>query len=480
MSNFKDIKWQFNYDRRMTYQKIRIFNHGLAYRIPEFFNVELGSEVDRVKECNVSVYYDADQFTKAFSLIGKILTDKGSEGLFRKMSLIIVEDYKVYKSQTDSFTTDYSRHSNAELTDVYNAFCELDQKISLTTWFLFMTFEEIFTKILRERLVEKVENEPEIKNIISTLSLPAMITPSDQYQIDACVAALSADKETASADLAKKYVSWGMYDVNYPESKPVGHKEKIDQINTSDAQKLIDDIETRYARQSSDVQEIKAIYKDDEDLSSLIELFCTYASYKEWKNYFREENSYKLKSLLSEIAQRIGLTLVQIAFMTEIEIKDILNGKQAVAVSELDRRMNNSAFVSVDGKLNIITDLEELQQIDERLLAKQVSEIKGTGAYPGVVRGTVRIILSNNDFHLLKEGDVLVTSTTRPDYLPIMEKASAFVTNEGGLLSHAAIIAREMKKTCVIGTKIATKVLKDGDMVEVDAERGIVKIIEKL
>jgi pyruvate,water dikinase len=59
-----------------------------------------------------------------------------------------------------------------------------------------------------------------------------------------------------------------------------------------------------------------------------------------------------------------------------------------------------------------------------------------------------------------------------------MQKAAAFVTDEGGLTCHAAIVAREMKKPCIIGTKIATKVLKDGDMVEVDANKGIVKILK--
>jgi pyruvate,water dikinase len=66
---------------------------------------------------------------------------------------------------------------------------------------------------------------------------------------------------------------------------------------------------------------------------------------------------------------------------------------------------------------------------------------------------------------------------TRPDYLPAMQKASAFVTDEGGITCHAAIIAREMKKPCIIGTKIASKIIKDGDMVEVDADKGVVRIL---
>ena len=74
-------------------------------------------------------------------------------------------------------------------------------------------------------------------------------------------------------------------------------------------------------------------------------------------------------------------------------------------------------------------------------------------------------------------GDVLVARVTMPDYLPAMIHAVAFVTDEGGITSHAAIVARELKKPCVVGTKNATTVLRDGDMVEVDANKGIITLI---
>jgi pyruvate, water dikinase len=74
-------------------------------------------------------------------------------------------------------------------------------------------------------------------------------------------------------------------------------------------------------------------------------------------------------------------------------------------------------------------------------------------------------------------GDVLVTGMTRPEFVPLMKLASAIVTDEGGITCHAAIVSRELGKPCVIGTKNATKVLRDGMLIEVDAEKGIVRII---
>ena len=73
----------------------------------------------------------------------------------------------------------------------------------------------------------------------------------------------------------------------------------------------------------------------------------------------------------------------------------------------------------------------------------------------------------------------MVTEMTRPQTMMACYKAKAIITDEGGIVSHAAITARELKKPCVIGTKIATKILKNGDLVEVDGDKGVVRIMER-
>ena len=87
------------------------------------------------------------------------------------------------------------------------------------------------------------------------------------------------------------------------------------------------------------------------------------------------------------------------------------------------------------------------------------------------------VLRSSTQINKVKLGDILVAKMTRPDYVPAMRRAAAIVTNEGGMTCHAAIVSRELGIPCIVGTKIATKVLKDGDLVEVDAEKGIVKKI---
>ncbi|HLC44760.1 MAG TPA: PEP-utilizing enzyme [Patescibacteria group bacterium] len=104
--------------------------------------------------------------------------------------------------------------------------------------------------------------------------------------------------------------------------------------------------------------------------------------------------------------------------------------------------------------------------------------IKGTVAYPGKVSGVVRIVNARKiEGVRFRKGEILVSISTSPTYLPIMKKASAIVVDEGGMTSHAAILSRELEKPCIMGTKIATRALKDGDRVEVDANCGIVRKI---
>lgn len=105
-------------------------------------------------------------------------------------------------------------------------------------------------------------------------------------------------------------------------------------------------------------------------------------------------------------------------------------------------------------------------------------QLSGKVAMKGTAIGRAKIIITKSDFSKMEDQDVVVSTMTSPDFLPIINLASAIVTDEGGITSHAAIVARELKKPCIIGTKNATRLLKDGDMVEVDADSGIINILE--
>jgi len=120
-----------------------------------------------------------------------------------------------------------------------------------------------------------------------------------------------------------------------------------------------------------------------------------------------------------------------------------------------------------------ITTLDTKEQIGE-IIGKPILE--GLGASPGVGVGVVKIIDSVSELSKIKKGDILVTKMTNPDMVVSMQKSAAIVTDEGGMTAHASIVSREMGIPCVVGTRQATSLLKDGMRITVDGFNG--KIFE--
>ena len=107
-------------------------------------------------------------------------------------------------------------------------------------------------------------------------------------------------------------------------------------------------------------------------------------------------------------------------------------------------------------------------------MPKQKIILKGISESAGIVKGKARIILDPFDNSKMKKGDILVTSITNPLFTPAIIKASGIITDLGGTLSHSAVVARELGIPCVVGTKRATKILKDNQKIKVDGEKGTI------
>jgi phosphoenolpyruvate synthase/pyruvate phosphate dikinase len=149
---------------------------------------------------------------------------------------------------------------------------------------------------------------------------------------------------------------------------------------------------------------------------------------------------------------------------------------------ELSKRLKgfiyfNSHILTDKSLLDLEKDINisvESQKVDESLII-----IKGQVGCKGKAKGKVCRVMGHADFGKIKQGEILVSPMTMVDFVPEMKKAAAIITDEGGMTSHAAIVSRELKIPCIVGTKVATQVLKNGDMVEVDANSGTVRVIER-
>lgn len=176
-------------------------------------------------------------------------------------------------------------------------------------------------------------------------------------------------------------------------------------------------------------------------------------------------------------------------FLSLQEIKMILDGsysKKKIINLERKLKKRKKYFLFAGGKIKYSSLKGYLKrrgwQLIEHKDKKGLDFIEGKAAYknPNRIKGKVKIVENKAELFKIKKGDIIVAPMTTPEYAPIFSKVSAIITDEGGITSHAAIVSRELKIPSIVGTKIATKILDDGDYVEVDTNKNVVKILRKL
>ena len=218
----------------------------------------------------------------------------------------------------------------------------------------------------------------------------------------------------------------------------------------------------------------------DEPTQNLIQCLQECVYYKDFVRGALNKSYCYLYPFFEELGKRCNLSKREIKYLFPEEVKETLfNNKDYIPL--IKERIKFNVLINKDGKLITLFGKEAQALVDEieQATVKEVTEIKGMCASPGYAKAKVKIVIDFGDIQNETHDFILVASMTTPEYTVAMEKALAIVTDEGGITCHAAIVAREMNKPCVIGTKIATKVFHHGDIIEVDANKGIVRKIQK-
>lgn len=191
-----------------------------------------------------------------------------------------------------------------------------------------------------------------------------------------------------------------------------------------------------------------------------------------------------LDKIVGAISNRVKIDRKYLLYLTKPEIN---NFESIGNISQL----KNDLILRSKGVFYILTPNQQVYFTGadyQKIINKQKEinsfdsnnyEIHGTIANPGTARGNAIICKNLDSIDKVKDGDIIVASMTRPEFIPALKKAAGIVTDEGGITCHAAIVARELNIPCIIGTKIATKILRDGDIIEVRANHGIVRKIIK-
>lgn len=184
-----------------------------------------------------------------------------------------------------------------------------------------------------------------------------------------------------------------------------------------------------------------------------------------------------------EIARRTKVPVKEMYYMDVYDVKRMKSIDDVISLrKELQTRTKGVFIIHEKEKEYAITGklykkLLQYQKTLSKHSAQTEDALHGSIANTGTAIGRAVICRGIASIAKVKQGDILVASMTRPEYMPALKKAAAIVTDEGGITCHAAIVSRELKIPAIIGTKVGTKVLKDGMMIEVRANHGIVNIL---
>jgi len=256
---------------------------------------------------------------------------------------------------------------------------------------------------------------------------------------------------------------------------------EIKENNISSIEKELKKFEISFKKISDKKKEILSKIKlspaDKKDIkfAQLMTYWCDTRKEQYMKGF------YYLLMVLRDIAQKFNLDYHTIAMHSVDEVRELLKNNKKLKKKEIQRR-DNGVFVIYEysNKYTCYYHPFSKKMLEIAIRYDKRKEISGKVANKSkerFVKGVIKIITDPAKEKLNKD-EILVTSMTRVEFVPIIIKAKAIITDEGGIASHAAIVSREIGIPCIIGTKVATKVLKNGDYVEIDTEKGVVRKIK--
>ncbi len=211
----------------------------------------------------------------------------------------------------------------------------------------------------------------------------------------------------------------------------------------------------------------------------LVDIVHSYAFLKTDRIDVYRRTMYTLRPFYQWLADQLPHgTISQTVNLTTAEVEAQIRAGIRVPFRERERRASGSVVYRFDrAGIGIDTDRPRVARVLRTLRKRELAGglLRGTVACQGKARGRVCIVVHSADVRKVRPGHIFIAKYTYPQYTPAMRMCSAIVTDEGGLTSHAAVVAREYGIPCVVGMQVATRVFKDGDRVEVDATKGVVR-----
>ncbi|MBU0457023.1 MAG: PEP-utilizing enzyme [Nanoarchaeota archaeon] len=453
-----DYFFHFGTADRERYNKILGYNH--AY--PTYFYID------------GDIYYDLDEIAHE----KKKILEKTKEdlGFFLKLSRKCEKlGNELYSLSFKIKRKNLSEKSEKELVELFGQFHDL--MLDFMPFLMApLSIQSYLENRLDKTLLELVHhNMDKYQRYHKVLISPQKYNLGFLEKTDLLRIAIDyRDKKDISKKLKAHAEKYGSMGVKYGVGKIWNEKDFLLRIKSIKNPK--EELNGMLNQKEEVKKEFNKIIKEfniNSELKRLIDIIKEYVYLRTFRTDIISNSFANIFNLLNALAIKRGLNFHQINSMTGLEILNDIKVSKEI----LDERAKG--FVITCKAVLIKKDLEYVKKHFQEFKKEKVTEIKGDIASKGIVKGVIKVVMDNTQLKKVNKRDILVAPMTTPDFVVAMEKAAAFVTDEGGILCHAAIVSREMNKPCIIGTKIATKVLKDGNYVEVNANEGIVKIIKR-
>ena len=384
-------------------------------------------------------------------------------------------------------TTNLSALNNKEFWQLYEDYCEKYR--TLYIW------GEPLAHFVNERLTNLIRNQLQIINPNITYKESNLLATPDytsfikREEIDLLrIAVETRDNKSILPRRIKEHTQkyfWIPFDYGVAVWDEKKFEEELNKIDDSD--KRLEEINN----QSNDIKEMRneleQKYNLNENLLKLIEAQKIFAIIMDYKKEVFTKAHVVFLSFTKELEKRLHLTEAQAKMIPFQEAKECLLNNKEPNKEWLNTIIEFSVgVVNDEGYYEFIIgeDAQKKADIIEKrynhIPKEKSKELTGYPASKGIAIGRVRVLTDAKCIDQLEKGEILVCHMTSPDFVVGMKKAAAIITDEGGITCHAAIISRELNIPCIIGTKIATRVLKTGDKVKVDADKGIVEIMSRL
>ena len=419
----------------------------------------------------------------------QVIINKAREN--QNISTKLLKAWKEDEDKFEEFFNDFHKINlkkliNKELLELFNKYSKLFlnrfSSSAVIDHFALGT-DEIIAKMIRVE-IGKIKKESDFTDIFSVVTAPVHQSFINQAEIDLLKITINSPNNLEKIKKYKRKYFWTKNNYITAQILTVEHFQKEISVwrkSKADLKEQLNQFKNTPHMNKLKKQKLFREHRFSSLLKTLIKISEDFTWWQDERKRSTYLNIHMGTQILGEMADRIGYTKESTKFLIRPEVKKWFKYK-IPNQKELNQRMKNCGIAIWRDGYYIATG-KEVEEIKKMMITKsgqdEVRDLRGLSASTGRAIGKVKIINSAREISKVKPGDILVAVMTRPDYIAGMKKAAAIVTNEGGITCHAAIVSRELGIPCIIGTKIATQVFKDGDLVEVNANHGWVRKIKK-